>query len=303
MTQDKWSEWLLNRRFGGNEQAAKAAMGMLLGVRDDVLERAELRAGETLLDVGAGDGLIAFGAIDRVGPTGRVIFSDISQPLLDHAQRLAEEMGVVERCSFVHAPAEDLHAVGDRSIDAVTTRSVLIYVKEKAAAFREFHRVLKPGGRLSSWEPINRFTAMCAFDQYAAPAASGVEPLSERLRNHYLTLQPPDSDPMLDFDERDLLRLAEEAGFRQVRIRLTLSTAPASPTNWDLAISRAGNPNIPSIKEAMTELFSAEERALFESVMRPRVEAGGEPERSAVAHLVAVKDAGPPAGAGIEGSG
>jgi arsenite methyltransferase len=41
----------------------------------------------------------------------------------------------------------------------VTTRSVLIYVKDKRrAAFEELHRVLKPGGRLSIFEPINNFT-------------------------------------------------------------------------------------------------------------------------------------------------
>ena len=50
------------------------------------------------------------------------------------------------RCTFVRAAADSLDGVRDASVDAVTTRSVLIYVKDKAAAFREFYRVLKPGG-------------------------------------------------------------------------------------------------------------------------------------------------------------
>ena len=45
--------------------------------------------------------------------------------------------------------------MADGSVDVVTTRSVLIYVKDKAAALREFYRVLKPGGRVSLFEPIN----------------------------------------------------------------------------------------------------------------------------------------------------
>jgi ubiquinone/menaquinone biosynthesis C-methylase UbiE len=47
-----------------------------------------------LLDVGTGDGLIAFGALDLVGEDGRVVFSDVSQDLLDHSRTLAEEAGV-----------------------------------------------------------------------------------------------------------------------------------------------------------------------------------------------------------------
>lgn len=45
-------------------------------------------------------------------------------------------------------PADQLAAVADASVDAVTARSVLIYVKDKAQAMREFFRVLRPGGRV-----------------------------------------------------------------------------------------------------------------------------------------------------------
>src|SRR5438552_1275327 len=79
----------------------------------------------------------------------------VSEPLLDHSRGLAREKGVADRCDFVHARAEDLRPIADGSVDAVTTRSVLIYVADKAAAFHECFRVLKPGGRLSLFEPIN----------------------------------------------------------------------------------------------------------------------------------------------------
>jgi len=105
--------------------------------------------GDAVLDVGCGDGLIAFGALEKVGPTGRVVFSDISQDLLDHCRVLAEQLGVLNRCDFWRAAAEDLRSVADASVDVVTTRSVIIYVKPKEQAFREFHRVLRSGGRHS----------------------------------------------------------------------------------------------------------------------------------------------------------
>jgi ubiquinone/menaquinone biosynthesis C-methylase UbiE len=49
------------------------------------------------------------------------------------------------------------HLRPSASVDVVTTRSVLIYVKDRARAFAEFARVLRPGGRTSLYEPINRF--------------------------------------------------------------------------------------------------------------------------------------------------
>ena len=132
-------------------------LAYLYPVRDRVLDHAHLREGETVLDVGSGDGLIAFGALERVGPSGTVIFSDISQDLLDHAHTLAEQMGVLDRCRFLRATADDLAAIADSSVDVVTARSVLIYVTDKPRAFAEFFCVLRSGGRISLFEPINRF--------------------------------------------------------------------------------------------------------------------------------------------------
>jgi ubiquinone/menaquinone biosynthesis C-methylase UbiE len=115
-----------------------------------------VQPGGTVLDVGCGDGLIGFGALDRVGASGHVIFSDISQDLLDHCREAATAKGVLDRCSFIRAGADSLAGVADASVDVVTTRSVLIYVKDKAAALREFYRVLQPGGRTRKRRPCSR---------------------------------------------------------------------------------------------------------------------------------------------------
>src|SRR5881396_3366994 len=119
----------------------------LVPVREKVLDRAGLAEGETLLDVGCGEGMIGFGALER--GAGHVVFSDISGDLLDFCREAAAELGLLERCSFVKAGAADLAGVEDASVDVVTTRSVLIYVPEKAQSFEEFVRVLKPEGRFS----------------------------------------------------------------------------------------------------------------------------------------------------------
>src|SRR5215472_2608171 len=151
---DRWHRWLLDVRFGGDAACReKDLTEFLYPVRDTVLGRARLRPDGTLLDVGTGDGLIAFGALERLGPSGRVIFSDISQDRLDHCRKAADAEGLLDRCSFILAAADRLTGMADGSVDVVTTRSVLIYVKDKAAALREFYRVLKPGGRLACSSP------------------------------------------------------------------------------------------------------------------------------------------------------
>jgi arsenite methyltransferase len=67
--------------------------------------------------VGAGEGMIGFGALELIGTAGRVIFSDISEALIEHARAAAEQMRVLDRCSFVNAPAEDLSAIESESVD------------------------------------------------------------------------------------------------------------------------------------------------------------------------------------------
>src|SRR6266511_920224 len=108
MTRDRWAEWILSRRFGGDAEAAQTMLQGLSTVRERVLDRAELTEGETLLDVGCGDGLIAFGALER--GAGRVIFTDVSHDLLDVSRRLAAGD---ERAEFVYARAEDLSPIAD----------------------------------------------------------------------------------------------------------------------------------------------------------------------------------------------
>jgi arsenite methyltransferase len=286
---DQWFEWLLHRRFGGDEQAMNEAMAMLVPIRDRVLDNARLEAGSVVLDVGTGDGLIAFGALERVGKSGRVIFCDISEDLVAHCQTLAREMGVSERCEFVVAPAEDLRATASGSVDAVTVRSVLIYVKDKLAAFREFFRVLKTGGTVSLFEPVNRFCYDPSPDWFWGYHVAPVQSAALKVRQLYERLQPPDSDPMLDFDERTLLALAEEAGFGRVALDLSLQVEPMAAESWETLTKRALNPKIPTLEEAMAQALSDEEAGQFTQHLRPLVENGVGISRSATVYLSAVK--------------
>ena len=290
--EDKWSAWLLKTRFGGDADAAERGMRRLYGVRDSVLDKAKISAGETVLDVGCGDGLIAFGALERVGDRGRVVFCDVSEPLLDRCREAAAAMGATERCEFILAPADDLSPLDDESVDVVTTRSVLIYVREKARALREFHRVLRAGGRISLWEPINRFemTYGRAADGITS-AIPQIADLLERLQEQIRTLHPHDH-PMMDFDQHDLLRHTEDAGFAAMHLGYHVYVMPAEPMKWGAWVNMAGNPTVPPVGEIMREIFTADEMARFEKHFRPALERGGRPVRTAFATVTATKAAG-----------
>lgn len=289
-SRDRWAEWLAERRFGGDPETRRRFLSNLAETREKVLDHAQLGGDESLLDVGCGEGLIAFGALER--GAGAVTFSDISSDLLDFCREAASDLGVLDRCRFVQASADDLSPVDSESVDVVTTRSVLIYVKDKAAVFAEFARVLRPGGRISLFEPINRFARDSRRpDSFAGYDLGALADLGRKLREPFAAIQPPDVDPMLDFDERDLVRLAEEAGFFPIRLRLEAVIEPLPPRAWDGFLNTSGNPNIPTVGEAMEQALTATERDELTSYLRPLVEEGLGEWRMASAYLSATKPA------------
>jgi arsenite methyltransferase len=286
---DRWHRWLLDTRFGGDPAARERLLTEhLYPVRDTVLDKAELQPGDTVLDVGTGDGLIAFGALERLGPSGHVVFSDISQDLLDHCRSAAAAEGLLDRCRFVLASADSLDGIADAAVDVVTTRSVLIYVKDKEQALREFYRVLRPGGRISVFEPIN--VLMRDPDRLLGYDSTPVKPLAAKLKAFYDSVRPPGANPMLDFDERDLVRYAERAGFADIGLELRVTVKNGKrPVPWDRALRMSGNPLVPPLGEVLDRVLTPQEIAEFTAHLKPLVESGTGRERQAHAYLVAAR--------------
>jgi arsenite methyltransferase len=219
-----------------------------------------------------------------------VIFSDISQDLLDHCRKAAEAGGLLGRCRFVLAAADSLADIADASVDVVTTRSVLIYVKDKPAAFRAFYRVLRPGGRISLFEPINVLTGAYDPDRFWGYDVRPVALLAAKVNALYDSIQPRGEDPMVDFDERDLVRHAEHAGFPVVDLELHLTvTNTRRPVPWDRFLRMSGNPLIPPTGEALDRTLSPEEITTFTAYLKPLVESGTGQQRRASAYLAAAK--------------
>ena len=285
---DQWAEWLLHRRHGGDPEQLRRTLEFLAPIRDRVIANGQLSPGDVVLDVGAGDGLIGLAALEAVGPTGRVLFDEISPDLLDELQRLAQAAGVVDRCDFVLSNAENLAEIADRSVDAVTMRSVLIYVADKAAAFRAFHRVLRPGGRLSIFEPINRFSEPRKGEAWGGFDVRPVQDLYDRVMAVYRVA--PSTSTMLDFDERTLFGLAEQAGFTAVKLTLEAESGVRPETwKWDQWMRTSPNPLAPTGAEAVASALSPEEAERFAGYMRPLMERAPPTFRSALAYLHAVR--------------
>jgi uncharacterized membrane protein YheB (UPF0754 family) len=114
--------------------------------------------------------------------------------------------------------------------------------------------------------------------------------LAKKIRAVYEELQPLDSDPMVDFDERDLVALAEEAGFTEVNLELRIRVKQGTEkVNWDTIVNMAPNPRVPTTTEAMQQVLTPAEIDEFSAHLRPLVEQGLGTQRSAVAFLWAIK--------------
>ena len=270
------------RHGAGEAPRERRLTTFLYPLRDDLLDRARLQPGDTVLDVGTGDGLIAFGALERVGPTGRVIFSDISPDLLDRCREAVAAEGLLGRCDFRQASADSLAGVEDASVDVVTTRSVLSYVKDKAAALREFHRVLRPGGRAVLVEPVSQLQAEPGwFFGYDVRPVAGI---AAKVRLFYAGLQAQTRGPEPGFDDRDLVRLAERAGFREIACQLRVNVQAARPPcPWGRFLRASPGPQLPPFGEVLDHLLDPAEAATFAGYLRPLVESGAGHRRQALA--------------------
>lgn len=127
---------------------AEANMGLSCG---NPTATANLRAGETVVDLGSGGGLDVFLAAAKVGPSGRAIGIDMTPEMIELARRNAAKANEGAGYANVefHLATIDKLPLPDNSVDCVISNCVINLAPDKPAVFREMARVLKPGGRLA----------------------------------------------------------------------------------------------------------------------------------------------------------
>jgi SAM-dependent methyltransferase len=107
---------------------------------------ADLRPGETVLDLGSGGGVDVLLSARRVGPTGFAYGVDMTDEMLALARANAAQVSA-DNVEFVKGGIEDV-PLPDAAVDVIISNCVVNLSTDKAAVLREMFRLLKPGGRI-----------------------------------------------------------------------------------------------------------------------------------------------------------
>ncbi len=168
-----------------------------------LLDRAAIRPGESVLDIGCGAGATTLAAAERAGPGGRVTGLDISTTLLDIARHRAAGGANV---TFLEADAQT-HPFAPATQDVVLSRHGLMFFADPLAAFRNLAAALRPGGRIVflAW-------ADAGLNPWVREARSAAE-----ARLGAVPPDPPHTPGMFAFTDRDhVTGLLVAAGFASI---------------------------------------------------------------------------------------
>jgi ubiquinone/menaquinone biosynthesis C-methylase UbiE len=171
-----------------------------------LVDAARLAAGERVLDVACGTGVVARIAAQRVGPAGYVIGLDLNPGMIAVARSLPTPAGAA--IEWIERSALDL-GLANSSVDAVLCQQGLQFFPDKTLALQEMRRVLVHGGRvaLSVWNGLGLYNTAVgeALARFLSNEAADRFNASRR--------QAP--------TKQELQRLATEAGFSDVEVRVS----------------------------------------------------------------------------------
>jgi len=188
-----WKKW-----YSKLAQQSRAATEL-------VLQNAQLAPGLRVLDIASGSGEPSLSIAEAVGPTGRVIATDLVPEMLASAQENSVARGL-QNMEFHQADSEYL-PFEDGEFDRVTCRFGIMFFPDIHRAFAEHLRVLKPGGRFSyvAWGPGEENPMFAVM----------VGPFQKRVT---MPTPPPDSPHIFRFaDEAKLASVLASAGFHDVQ--------------------------------------------------------------------------------------
>ena len=237
-----------------------------------LVDAADPRPGERVLDVACGTGVVARLAAERVGEEGAVVGLDPSPGMIAVARETAEAGPAP--VTWREAPAEAI-PLEDESVDVVLCGMGLQFFQDRRAGLREMRRVLVPGGRLLANVP--------------GPTPPPLEAMAGALARHV----GPESAGFVEavfslHDEDEIRELAADAGFERVNVRVSEASLDLPAPREFLRQYARSTPLMPQ----MSALDDGEQEALesdFEEACEPFVRDGRLRGPVRLSTLVAVK--------------
>jgi ubiquinone/menaquinone biosynthesis C-methylase UbiE len=223
---------------------------------EDLAARLQVEGNASVLELACGTGILTRELRNRLPATANLIATDLNEPMFQNASAKFARGEAVE---WRQADACSL-PFGDQMFDAVVCQFGIMFVPDKALAAREAHRVLKPGG-------------LFLFNVWDALKHNDLGRIAHETITSYFDKDPPTfyQVPFGYHDQKEIKRVLEEAGFRDIRIEVVEKISGASRAEDTATGLVQGNPvsvaiaeRDPSLLPVITNAIAAALKSRFD---------------------------------------